>query len=950
MHKIFSFKGVTRKSDNLLAGDGECIAAVNVRAKDGVMVPLPRLSDEVTLAHRYSAIYWHEMTRHYLCVTDDADALLHIYDSTWSRMPGDDGSPLLFEGLCGIRKVEFMGYVACCMSDKGIIYLLYSDGRYRMLGERPPMPELDITVTSKLSRTITEAEFTEGSTEDIEGSWRYNSKGYFDEAISILNESGHYIDRALFKFALRAFDGSYIAISPSVYVSDEGRINGVSRDCYNMIATKTDTDSSSKYDVSVLGFKPQFSFSGINLADWRNIVVGIDIFTTGSIMGKKAKKQLWRNRSSSSGSEYKDYEVYVDKELEELYSDIADAAYYYRIAEYDIDGNLIEALENVSQTNLVLQQSLENDDCSYTSLVPACSYMFNNRLHVGALKEYFCKGYDPLFLKGPHGKKVTMREIYVKTRIRTMKGTSVVVRKYSDVELMFGNGRYELPPLLSYPDVRAYEMCIYLENDRNWFCKVFPLVPHRYLNQAQYLNKWSLGYKYSCSANLSGSASMSALRDKDVVEMFSCQTGTHELVYSKNAATWMYKGEPFPSEEFSHIRLVKNWTSLADGDTIMFTITACDDDTCFRDICNISLDESWASVTGALELNEKEPYEERGNVLKVSAVDNLFSFPSKCTYTPSQGNIVALASNAVALSQGQFGQHPLYVFCSDGIWAMSVDSSGATAYVASYPLSRQVCVNSNSVCGVDGGVVFVGRQGVMLLNGGKMKRISDSMEGESGLFARIAGDSVIQRIGTMMHLPDVVGNEDFSRFMESVCVAYLPAHDEMVFANEEFCYCYLYSLRYGTWTHVTAAIKGFVPGCPLSRMFFVDGEQTHVVRWSNDYAGENRTLLVTRPQLFGTKIPKRVMQLMLHAYSKPVEEKTAYMPSLACYMFGSNDGVNFCLLAGREVEKEIKDLKFPYFPTQSYRYYLFVVCGEMSADSWITGLEIEAEPAWNNRI
>ena len=55
MHKIFSFKGVTRKSDNLLAGDGECIAAVNVRAKDGVMVPLPRLTDEVTLAHRLDA-------------------------------------------------------------------------------------------------------------------------------------------------------------------------------------------------------------------------------------------------------------------------------------------------------------------------------------------------------------------------------------------------------------------------------------------------------------------------------------------------------------------------------------------------------------------------------------------------------------------------------------------------------------------------------------------------------------------------------------------------------------------------------------------------------------------------------------------------------------------------------------------------------------------------------
>jgi hypothetical protein len=67
-------------------------------------------------------------------------------------------------------------------------------------------------------------------------------------------------------------------------------------------------------------------------------------------------------------------------------------------------------------------------------------------------------------------------------------------------------------------------------------------------------------------------------------------------------------------------------------------------------------------------------------------------------------------------------------------------------------------------------------------------------------------------------------------------------------------------------------------------------------------------------------------------------------------MFGSNDGVHYALLAGRESEVETQDLKFPYFPSQSYRYYLFAVCGELSSQSRITGLEVEVQPAWNNRL
>lgn len=934
----------------MLAGEGECIEAINLRIKDDTMVPVPVPTEEALLKVNYSRIFWHELASCFLCVTDDEAAVLHAYDSKWQRMTGEGGEPLEFSGVGAVTNVEFVGYVACCICSAGIVYMLYSDGRYIMLGERPPMPQLEITVSSKLSRLTTEVEFHNSTSDNIESSWQYNSKGYFDEAISALNNTGHYIDRALFKYALRTFDGSYISISPAMYVSDEGCINWVGRDGFNLYSEAVSSSSSSKYDVAVIGFKTQFTFLGLELADWKNIVVGIDVFTTGSIMGSKAEKVRWRRRSSGSVGEFVEYECYTVKEFDELCNEIADARHYYRIAEYDIDGNLIEALEDVSSTSLALQQTLENDDCYYSSMAPGCSYMFNNRLHIGALKEYFFKGYDPVFLKGPYGDRRVVRSVVASTRINTSRGTSVVVREYGNMELMYVDGCYELPPLLSYPDMRACEMTLYVNTGEECYCRTFELTPHRYLNTAQYLNRWSLGFSVSCRANISGGAKPAPLRDKDVVAMFNNQEGQHKIVYSKSRASWMYNDVPFPTDEkYAGMELVLNSKELADGDSLTFTIRATDSELCFRDVSNIVVDASWTRLETMTMPVEEEPYEVRRNVLKVSSVENPFSFPLHCTYTPSQAEIVAIASNTVALSQGQFGQHPLYVFCNDGIWSMSVDSSGATAYLASYPLSREVCVNPQTVCGIDGGVVFAARQGVMLLSGGKMKCISASMNGNPGVFRRITADGVIKKIHTMMQLPDVVGEDDFSVFMREAKVSYLPACDEIMFASAVHGFCYLYSLRSAVWTQVALEVKGFVRGYSFFRVFAPKDNGTLVMQFGDAYSGDNRVLVVTRPQLWGTKLPKRIIQLMLHASAKPVPARNSQLPVLACYMLGSNDGVNFKLIAGRETVKELCDLKFPYFPTQAYRYYLFVVCGELAASSFVTGIDIDVKPAWNSR-
>ena len=89
---------------------------------------------------------------------------------------------------------------------------------------------------------------------------------------------------------------------------------------------------------------------------------------------------------------------------------------------------------------------------------------------------------------------------------------------------------------------------------------------------------------------------------------------------------------------------------------------------------------------------------------------------------------------------------------------------------------------------------------------------------------------------------------------------------------------------------------------------------------------------------------------MLHAYASLPGSWVPEVPVLGCYVFCSNDGIHFKLLTGKEFHGEVQDLRFPFFPTSSYRYYLFVVVGEMGADSMLTGIETEISLAWNSRI
>ena len=85
----------------------------------------------------------------------------------------------------------------------------------------------------------------------------------------------------------------------------------------------------------------------------------------------------------------------------------------------------------------------------------------------------------------------------------------------------------------------------------------------------------------------------------------------------------------------------------------------------------------------------------------------------------------ALATKA--LSTGQFGQFPLYVFTDNGIWAMQMNQLGT--FSSSHAVSMDVA-KKGTILALDQAVAFVTDKGLLLITGSDIRNLSPNMNGE----------------------------------------------------------------------------------------------------------------------------------------------------------------------------------------------------------------------------
>lgn len=947
MQKNMTFKGIVRSTDNLYAKDGECAEMVNLRIENGVAVPMAPPHKLATLQRLYKALYRHEAAGVYMCIAKDNGAV-YLYDNDFKPFGSggfaeDKQLPLYLD----VNRIEFMGNLVCFFTSTATLYALYDGGVYKRLGERPNLPTLTFNIYSHIQSVTTESKYRTGNTESGEDEnlyWENASTGYFDECVSKLNAKGCYIDAALFRYAFRMFDGSYAFFSPIYYIVDNNIIDA-SYNKSNFVSIPQDAAASSTYyTVKVKGFLPKFRFSTFDFSAWENVIVSVDVFTSGSI----SRYKLGADRKKSDG-DIASPEIYQEKSNSEIYDEITSCALFYKVAEFNLSGVLVDSLSNVSPSSLALAQEIGEESLSLVSRTANYTYVFNGRLHIAGLRETFFKGYDSMVFV-PVGMQKLKLSGSVCFELSTTKGVSIIRRDYDEFYVGYSSGDYYIAPLLMYPDARATKITFVLRMSNKYYRKSFPLTRHKTLNIAYYLNTAGDGIKVTCNGTFKNLVALYVLSESNIKAFFSYSPGNYTLTYENGM--WMYGERPFVIasnvDAGGYYGTFSFFGELSLGDTITITI----EEDCFaqeiKSVINIPVDASWELLPENDATEEKNTVEVRGNVLKVSAVDNPFTFPLAQTYTPSHKDIVAMCSNTFALSQGQFGQHPLYVFCSDGIWAMACDASASLAYTNCYPLSREVCVSARSVRGIDTGVVFLSEKGLLLIEGGKALPLSAPLDTEKYTLQTMNKDALIGRIAAIVSIDDAIGSETFKEYCVNASVGYVYMCREIIVTNPDYPYSYIISLPTGACYKYMYSFD-FVSNSYPQLITLKNEADCSKVFVQNEVNGDNNILLVTRPLLWGTKLHKRIMQMMLHATVEPADTSHSFS-GLACYLLCSNDGENFKLVAGSERRNAFTDIVFPYFPTQSYRYFAVAIVGRVNSKSKLVALEFDVGTAWNNRL
>lgn len=228
-----------------------------------------------------------------------------------------------------------------------------------------------------------------------------------------------------------------------------------------------------------------------------------------------------------------------------------------------------------------------------------------------------------------------------------------------------------------------------------------------------------------------------------------------------------------------------------------------------------------------------------------SIVNNPFAYPADGVRQIGAGQVLAICSAAKPLSQGQFGQFPLYAFATDGVWALRISNTG---YIEpAQPFTRDVLVNDKSICSLDSAVVFASSRGLMLIEGSKCVCISDTLDNDDAFdVSALQGYvSLVKLAGANAHKID-----NFDTFLGSCRMLYDYRHQRIIVYNTDKGYAYVYSLKDKAWGMQSCDIKTALNGYPQALASSTGGKVTDMSQ-EEDGISEYSGLVITRPLKLG---------------------------------------------------------------------------------------------------
>lgn len=318
----------------------------------------------------------------------------------------------------------------------------------------------------------------------------------------------------------------------------------------------------------------------------------------------------------------------------------------------------------------------------------------------------------------------------------------------------------------------------------------------------------------------------------------------------------------------------------------------------------------------------------------VSKAENPMVFPAKNSVSVGSSTIRALAANTQPISEGQFGDAPLYAFTDEGVWMLMLDSEGV--YQSRQPVNREICTNTTGILQTDDAILYASDRGIIMQQGRSSKCITEALDDYPFDYntmphsREILATGEIPSIGVAYRMP-------IRQYLKEAEMVFDYYNSRLVLFNPNYKYAYIYSLRSGMWGTIPNIFRSRVNIYPQAYAVNTDGR---IVDLYNPDADEYVPyFFCTRPMtLDAANIHKTIFSLIVRGYFQPDVKKCGIA------LYASNNLFNWVLVSTSATQYLRGIAGTPY------KYFRIACIGNLRPEESISGCSIDVQPRWNNKL
>ena len=905
------FKGLTNSPSDYDCQDGELATCLNLINEDGALHPIhqPVVAEQnITLPNNSCSIrYVHNVTHanknhsHYIVNCTNSSP----YSWYWTEKGGDGTHHELNLGNFKVNSVTAIGNIICFVGDKNILYAFWNKDSYSIFNKNAFNYTFSVTNTSgvevdaiaQLGDDFQGCFLTPSfGSQDygnliFEGTKPNGTKTIWNAIDSMINKAMSENGNTYFKYlvfgvvALRLYDGTYSNISNLFVLCPKNNINNIFY--YN--ADKETIKNTEYYKfVRASGYIHRHQINvQLDLTGIEDFVQGVDVFLTKGTDFLLLDKGYDTTSTETVNNLKKRKGTITFERLKKsaLYREFDNLTFYHSIyiTKEDLGKNI--DLLNVQGT----EESLSLADMGRTSIGSSCAIAYNNRLHLANIQNYI----NDIFSPNP----IYKFELNSSGTYFPVEKINTILGNYMDVPLT-DEGWYDLGKQSS----DTAEVIAIIDNKYYYKATVqYPLNPI-FVVPFQDAKSVKLYIKH---------------KGKLIDEIGFRNINLHQSE-TFGMSYYIFNAENGIFSFMQKYELSNNGGVLTrrQGDT--FTSTSSK----FYDEASQKCDSDGAKI------------EQLASLIKVSEAENPLVFPAKNSVQVGSSVISALAANTRPISEGQFGEAPLYAFTDEGVWVLMLGEEGT--YVARQPANREICSNPNGILQIDDAVLYPTNRGIMMQQGRNSICITDQLDGCPFNFMEMKYAKQI--IATNQTGSGEISYIRFKDYLKSADMIYDYYNNRIIVFNPNQAYAYVYSLKSKMWGTMKNVFNKRVNIYPESYATNKEGKILNV--YVEEPYSNTPYFLCSRPLTISDKeVYKTIFTCIARGYfRKGTNGKCAIV------LYGSNNLFDWYLIK-TSINEYLRGIA-----GSPYKYFRVALIGNLAKNESISGLSAEFQERLQNKL